>query len=166
MDSNASPFVIAAKDAGLIGFDSFMNVVILISVLSIGNSAVYAGSRTLTAIAEKGYAPRIFAYVDRAGRPLMSTCLIIVFGALAYVNVTASGVEIFDWLLALSGLTALFTWGSVSYTLNFAVFFVSHLTGTPRFASPIFGSVLHGLTKDTHLTRYPLKHSLAFGARH
>ncbi|EEP81481.1 amino-acid permease inda1 [Uncinocarpus reesii 1704] len=113
IDTNASPFVIAAVDAGLKGYDSFMNVIILVSVFSIGNSAVYAGSRTLTAIAEQGYAPRIFSYVDRAGRPLVSTSTIIAFGALAYVNVTASGVEIFDWLLALSGLTALFTWGSI-----------------------------------------------------
>ncbi|EAS34338.3 amino acid permease [Coccidioides immitis RS] len=113
IDTNASPFVIAAHDAGLVGFDSFMNVIILVSVFSIGNSAVFAGSRTLTAIAEQGYAPRIFSYVDRAGRPLISTGTLIAFGGLAYVNVTASGVEIFDWLLALSGLTALFTWGSI-----------------------------------------------------
>lgn len=113
-DSNASPFVIAAKDAGLHGFDSFINVIILISVLSIGNSAVYAGSRTLTAISEHGYAPRIFSYVDKAGRPLFSTVLVIAFGGLAYVNVSGKGPVIFDWLQALSGLTALFTWGSVS----------------------------------------------------
>ncbi|KAL2004522.1 hypothetical protein VTN00DRAFT_3407 [Thermoascus crustaceus] len=112
-DTKASPFVIAAKDAGLYGFDSFMNVVILISVLSIGNSGVYGGSRTLTALAEQGYAPRIFSYVDRAGRPLVSTVIIIMFGALAYINLSADGVEVFDWLLALSGLSTLFTWGSI-----------------------------------------------------
>lgn len=114
-DTKASPFVIAANDAGLYGFDSFMNVVILISVLSIGNSGVYGGSRTLTALAEQGYAPRIFNYVDRAGRPLVSTITIIMFGALAYINLSADGVEVFDWLLALSGLSTLFTWGSVRY---------------------------------------------------
>ncbi|KAI9845902.1 MAG: Amino-acid permease inda1 [Sclerophora amabilis] len=109
----ASPFVIVAKDAGLIGLDSFINVVILISVLSIGNSAVYGGSRTLTALAEQGFAPKIFAYVDRAGRPLVSTITIIAFGLLAYVNLDAKGPDVFDWLLALSGLAALFTWGSI-----------------------------------------------------
>ncbi len=113
VDAQASPFVLAARDAGLIGFDSFMNVVILVSVISIGNSGVYGGSRTLTALAEQGYAPKIFAYVDRAGRPLVSTITIIAFGALAYLGVAESGIEIFDWLLALSGLAALFTWGSI-----------------------------------------------------
>jgi yeast amino acid transporter len=109
----ASPFVIAAKDAGLIGYDSFMNFIILISVISIGNSGVYGGSRTLTALAEQGYAPKIFAYIDRSGRPLFSTIAILVFGCLGYVNLSATGPVVFDWLLALSGLAALFTWGSI-----------------------------------------------------
>src|ERR1700712_5287049 len=109
----ASPFVIAARDAGLIGYDSFMNFIILVSVMSIGNSGVYGGSRTLTALAEQGYAPKIFAYIDRSGRPLFSTIAILVFGCLAYVNLASNGSVIFDWLLALSGLAALFTWGSI-----------------------------------------------------
>jgi amino acid transporter len=112
-DVHASPFVIAASNAGLKGFDSFLNVVILVSVVSIGMSGVYGGSRTLTALAEQGYAPNIFTYVDRAGRPLTSTALIIVFGLLAYISLATSGAEIFDWLLSLSGLAALFTWGSI-----------------------------------------------------
>ncbi|KKZ65111.1 hypothetical protein EMCG_01351 [[Emmonsia] crescens] len=115
IDVKASPFVIVAKNAGLVGFDHFMNVVILISVLSIGNSSVYGGSRTLTALAEQGYAPQLFAYVDRAGRPLVSTITIILFGAFAYINLSASGEDIFAWLLALSGLAALFTWGSICF---------------------------------------------------
>jgi amino acid transporter len=112
-DVNASPFVLVGKYAGLKGFDSFMNVVILISVLSIGVSAVYGGSRTLVALAEQGYAPKIFTYVDRSGRPLPSVGIIIAFGFFAYINLSANGPVIFDWLLALSGLAALFTWGSI-----------------------------------------------------
>lgn len=108
-----SPFVLAAKDAGLRGYDSFMNVVILVSVVSIGVSCVYGGSRTLTALAEQGYAPRIFAYIDRSGRPLMSVLLNLAFGALAYVVLASTGSIVFSWLLALSGLAALFTWGSI-----------------------------------------------------
>ncbi|KAF2205689.1 hypothetical protein GQ43DRAFT_436817 [Delitschia confertaspora ATCC 74209] len=113
IDVNASPFVLIGKDAGLKGFDSFMNVVILVSVVSIGVSGVYGGSRTLTALAEQGYAPRFFTYIDRSGRPLWSVTAILLFGALAYVNLDAQGPVVFDWLLALSGLAALFTWGSI-----------------------------------------------------
>lgn len=75
----ASPFVIALDHAGIKGLNrtstqhsadkhsnistvDFVNATICVSVLSIGLSSVYAGSRTLTALAETGYAPRIFSY--------------------------------------------------------------------------------------------------------
>ncbi|PVH97162.1 amino-acid permease inda1 [Periconia macrospinosa] len=113
IDVKASPFVIVGKDAGLIGFDSFMNVVILVSVISIGMSGVYGGSRTLTALAEQGYAPKLFTYIDRSGRPLMSVGAILLMGALSYMNLAASGEVVFGWFISLSGLAALFTWGSI-----------------------------------------------------
>ncbi|KAF4591535.1 Amino-acid permease inda1 [Ophiocordyceps camponoti-floridani] len=112
-DVKASPFVLVGKYANLRGFDHFMNLVILVSVLSIGVSGVYGGSRTLTALAQQGYAPKIFTYIDKSGRPLPSVAFLIAFGLLAFINLSASGPTVFDWLQALSGLAALFTWGSV-----------------------------------------------------
>ncbi|KAL8303024.1 hypothetical protein RB597_005329 [Gaeumannomyces tritici] len=112
-DVAASPFVLVGKYAGLVGFDHFMNITILVSVLSIGVSAVYGGSRTLTALAQQGYAPKIFSYIDRSGRPLYSVGIIIAFGLLGFVNMNAQGTVVFNWLLSLSSLAALFTWGSI-----------------------------------------------------
>ncbi|PVH76634.1 amino acid permease [Cadophora sp. DSE1049] len=111
----ASMFVLAAKYAGLTGYDHFLNTVIMISVLSIGASCVYGGSRTLTALAQQGYAPKIFTYVDKSGRPLPSVLVHLAAGAFAYIQETSTGVEVFNWLLALSGLAALFTWGSICF---------------------------------------------------
>ena len=112
-DVSASPFVIVALHAGIPAFGDYVNAVILFSVISIGLSGVYGGSRTLTALAEQGYAPKIFSYVDRAGRPLVSTITIIAFSPLAYITLASTGEIVFNWLLALSGLAALFTWGSI-----------------------------------------------------
>ena len=114
-DPNTSPFVLAAKYAGLNGLDHFMNVVILVSVLSIGVSAVYGGSRCLTAMAQQGYAPKLFSYIDRSGRPLPSVILHLLCGFLAFMSMDDNGALVFDWLLALSALAALFTWGSVCF---------------------------------------------------
>merc|ERR1711939_683133 len=58
-------------------------------------------------------AGQIFAYIDRAGRPLFSTIAILAFGLLGYMNLAATGETVFNWLLSLSGLAALFTWGSI-----------------------------------------------------
>jgi len=111
--ADASPFVIIGRDGGLRGFDSFMNVVILVSVISIGVSGVYGGSRTMTALAEQGYAPKVFTYMDRSGRPLASVAFILIWGVLAYMNIAATGEVVFNWFVSLSGLAALFTWGSI-----------------------------------------------------
>ncbi|KAK4069804.1 hypothetical protein Purlil1_13642 [Purpureocillium lilacinum] len=112
-DPKASPFVLVGKYAGLRGFDHFMNIVILISVISIGMSGVYGGSRTLTALAQQGYAPKLFTYIDKSGRPLPSVIALLLCGLIAFVGLNASGPTVFTWLQAVSGLSTLFTWGSI-----------------------------------------------------
>ena len=114
-DANASPFVIAVRNAGIGVVPSIMNVVILIAVLSVGNSSIYGSSRTLAALADRGQAPKILGYIDRSGRPLVAIILSSAFGLLSYV--VAAGPEAssqaFSWMIALSGLSSIFTWGSI-----------------------------------------------------
>ncbi|KPM42115.1 Amino-acid permease inda1 [Neonectria ditissima] len=112
-DASASPFVIAIESAGATILPSIMNAVILIAVVSVGNSAVYGSSRTLAALAEQSHAPRIFAYVDKQGRPLMAIIFASCIGLLAFLADLSFHDTIFDWLLSISGLASLFTWGSI-----------------------------------------------------
>ncbi|KAK0199697.1 APC amino acid permease [Desarmillaria ectypa] len=108
--ASASPFVIALDLANIGGLNHLVNATICVSVLSIGLSCVYGGSRTLTALAEQGYAPSIFKYIDKSSRPLTSVVCLLLFAPIAYVNVVAAGDTVFIWLLAISGLSTLFTW--------------------------------------------------------
>ncbi|KAI9779893.1 MAG: glyceraldehyde-3-phosphate dehydrogenase 1 [Peltula sp. TS41687] len=112
-DASASPFVIAIKNAGIGGLDSVMNVVIMIAVLSVGNSSIYGSSRTLAALAEQRQAPRILAYVDRKGRPLVGILVASALGFLGYIGASDKSGDAFAWMLALSGLSSIFTWGSI-----------------------------------------------------
>ncbi|KAF9033739.1 APC amino acid permease [Hymenopellis radicata] len=111
--SSASPFVIVLSHANISGLDHLVNATICISVLSIGLSCVYAGSRTLTALAETGFAPKVFTYVDKSSRPVFSVAAILIFGPIAYVNCSDDGDTVFKWLLALSGLSTIFTWMAI-----------------------------------------------------
>lgn len=113
VDAKASPFVIAIENAGITGLDSVMNVVILFAVLSVGNSAVYGSSRTLAALAEQGQAPSILAYIDRQGRPLVAIGVSAGIGLLAYLAASNVVEETFLWMQAVSGLSSVFTWGSI-----------------------------------------------------
>ncbi|KAF4126077.1 hypothetical protein GMORB2_1323 [Geosmithia morbida] len=113
VDARASPFVIAIESAGVAVLPGVMNAVILIAVISVGNSSVFGSSRTLAALAEQSQAPRLLAYVDREGRPLLSIIATLSVGLLAYLADVENHGVIFDWLLAISGLSSLFTWISI-----------------------------------------------------
>ncbi|CEI62392.1 unnamed protein product [Fusarium venenatum] len=112
-DAAASPFVIAIEMSGSDILPDIMNAVILISLISVGNTAVYASSRTIAALAEQSLAPKIFAYIDRTGRPLIAIICCGTVGLLAFVANSEIHNEIFNWLLAISGLSTLFTWASI-----------------------------------------------------
>lgn len=113
VDASASPFVIAIESMGQTILPSIMNAVILLAVISVGNSAVFGSSRTLAALAEQSHAPKILAYIDRKGRPLVSVVITLAVGLLAYLVDLKQQGEIFDWLVAMCGLSSLFTWGSI-----------------------------------------------------
>jgi amino acid transporter len=87
----------------------------LIAVLSVGNSSIYGSSRTLAALADRGQAPKMFGYIDNTGRPLVAIIFASVIGLLCFIVAAGSDTrtQAFNWMLAISGLSAIFTWGSI-----------------------------------------------------
>lgn len=57
--TNASPFVIAYRDAGLQPMAHIMNAVIFLSVISTGSISGYGGSRTTMGLGQLGMAPKV-----------------------------------------------------------------------------------------------------------
>lgn len=112
-NTSYSPFVVSIKNAGISGLPSVMNAVITISVISVANSATFGSTRTIQAMAEKGMAPKFFGYIDKHGRPIWCVLLQVAFGFLAFINEASAGGQIFNWLLALSGISNFFCWGSI-----------------------------------------------------
>jgi lysine-specific permease len=68
-DIAMSPFTLVFQNAGLAFAASVMNAVILTSVLSAGNSALYAASRVLWVLAKEGKAPAFLKKVNARGIP-------------------------------------------------------------------------------------------------
>lgn len=112
-DASASPFVIAIESAGIAILPGVMNSVILVAVISVGNSAVFGSSRTLAALADQRQAPAILGYVDRRGRPLAAIIVASLVGLLGYLAGLEQQSDVLNWLLAVSGLSSVFTWGSI-----------------------------------------------------
>lgn len=109
----ASPFVISIQNAGIKGLPSVMNAVIMIAVCSVANSSVYGSSRTIASLADQGFAPRFCGYIDREGRPLVGVGISLLIGLLCYLAASKHHDDVFTWMLALSGLSSIFTWGSI-----------------------------------------------------
>lgn len=115
VDVNASPFVIAIELGGIKGLPHVMNAVILVSVISVASTCVYATSRTLTSLAEQGLAPKICAYVDRAGRPLVAIGISNLFALLAFIAASGKQAEVFSWLMSISALSSIALWISINW---------------------------------------------------
>jgi amino acid transporter len=109
-----SPFVLAANLAGVQGLGHLFNAMILAALLSMANAAIFASSRALQALCNKGMGPAIFAGVNKKrGTPLNALYLAFAMGLLALVTLAPGGGALFDWLLSLAGVTNYFTWASI-----------------------------------------------------
>ncbi|KAK4465972.1 amino acid permease/ SLC12A domain-containing protein [Cladorrhinum samala] len=111
-NASASPLVIAANRAGVKVLPDIINAVLLTAVLSAANANVYSGSRVMMAMAEEGLAPRILAKTNKQGIPIWAVAVTSLVGLLGFLNLSSGGTTAFNWLLNISGVAGLTTWGS------------------------------------------------------
>lgn len=109
----ASPYVLAASIHGVKVVPHIINAVILISVVSVGNSALYAAPRMICALSQQGYAPKFLSYIDRQGRPLFALLSCALFGIIGFAAASPQEEQVFTWLAAIAGLSELFTWSGI-----------------------------------------------------
>ena len=112
--TNASPFVVAYRNAGIPVLAHFMNAIILLSVISCGTISCYAAARTTMGLAYLGMAPKVFKKADKTGRPWWGLIPTFIVGlGLAFLNVSEDGATVFGWLSSLTSLFTLFGWGMI-----------------------------------------------------
>ncbi|MBU3161600.1 amino acid permease [Clostridium frigoris] len=105
-----SPFTIIFQRSGIAIAASLMNAVILTSVLSCGNSGIYAGSRMLYAMAKEGKAPAFLGKVNKRGVPLNAVYLTTLVASSAFFSTLVGDGKIYMILYNASGLTTFFAW--------------------------------------------------------
>ncbi|MDO4905742.1 MAG: amino acid permease [Lautropia sp.] len=109
-DIAVSPFALVFERAGLLSAAAVMNAVVLTSVLSAGNSGMYASTRMLYTLATQGMAPKLFARVSPSGVPVYALLATTVVAGLCFASYLASAEVIYIWLLNLSGMTGFIAW--------------------------------------------------------
>lgn len=109
-DISVSPFTLVFQNAGLLSAAAIMNAVILTSVLSAGNSGMYASTRMLYNLAKEGKAPKIFSKLSSNGIPFNALVLTTVVACLCFLTSMFGEQKIYLWLLNLSGMTGFIAW--------------------------------------------------------
>ena len=113
-DATASPFVIAARLAGVKVLPGLINAILLFVVLSAANSNVYSGSRILLGLARDGSAPKFLKRTTKNGVPYAAVAFTAAFGLLAFLNLSNNGGTVFNWLLNITAVAGFITWACIN----------------------------------------------------
>lgn len=104
-----SPFTLVFEKAHWAFAAALMNAVILTSILSAGNSGLYASTRMLYAMGKDGLAHKRLGTTNKNGVPMLS--LLITAGVILVIFVVQNRHEkAVDLILAASGLTGFIAW--------------------------------------------------------
>lgn len=91
---------------------SFMNTVILTSILSAGNHALFAGTRVLYGLAAVDQAPKLLLRTNRNGVPYISLLAVssvsLIFFGLSFLP--GGGGQIWNWAQNLVGVSNQLAW--------------------------------------------------------
>lgn len=108
--ASQSPFVIAARNAGIKVVPSIINAIVLTSAWSSGNSNMLGGSRILYGMAANGHAPAVFMRLNRFGIPYVAVALYGIFMALGYMTLSSSASTVFTWMQDIVSISTLVNW--------------------------------------------------------
>lgn len=108
-----SPFTLVFERAGLAFGAAVMNAVILTSVLSAGNSGMYASTRMLYAMGRNGLAWPIFGRVNAHGVPMPALLATAAVALTVYLLQLANDAA-YQYVLAASGLTGFIAWVGIA----------------------------------------------------
>jgi len=139
-DVAVSPFTLVFEKAGLAFSAALMNAVILTSVLSAGNSGMYASTRMLYTLARQGDAPKMFAQVSKNGVPRNALLATGAIGALCFLT-SMFGGQVYLWLLNASGMTGFIAWLGIAishYRFRKGFLAQGHSLGDLPYVAPAF----------------------------
>ncbi|KAI3393457.1 hypothetical protein diail_4253 [Diaporthe ilicicola] len=109
-NADASPWVIAIRNAGIEVLPSIVNAGILTSAWSSGSAFLYMSSRSLYSLAVSGNAPQIFTKCTRRGVPYCALTAASLFIPLAYMVCNSEAGVVFNWFINLTNTAGYTSW--------------------------------------------------------
>lgn len=114
-DSHTSPFTIVFMQAGSKVAGSFINAVVMTSVISAGNHALFAGSRLMYSLGVNGHAPRFFAAVNRNHVPWVAVLATASISGLCFGASYIGAGQLWTWLQNIVGVSNQLSWIAIGF---------------------------------------------------
>ncbi|WP_187975820.1 amino acid permease [Corynebacterium poyangense] len=111
-----SPFTLVFHRAGIAFAAALMNTVILTSVLSAGNSGLFASTRMLFALSHQGHAPKFFGKLNSRHIPMRALIATTCIGMAGFITSLVGDGAAYEFLLTLSALAGFITWMGISWS--------------------------------------------------
>ncbi|KAH7175049.1 amino acid permease [Fusarium flagelliforme] len=113
---STSPFTIIFQLTGAKAAGSIMNAVIMTSVISAGNHALFAGTRLLYTLAIQGHAPKVFAKLTKRQVPWISVVATSLLSVLCFGSSYIGAGQLWVWLQNLVGVSNMLCWLAIGVT--------------------------------------------------
>ncbi|KAI9047870.1 hypothetical protein LZ554_007672 [Drepanopeziza brunnea f. sp. 'monogermtubi'] len=114
--SSTSPFTIVFQMAGSKVAGSFINAVIMTSVISAGNHALFAGTRVMYALSVDRHAPRFLAKLNRNQVPWIAVQATSAVSGLCFGASFIGAGQLWTWLQNLVGVSNQLAWTAIAAT--------------------------------------------------
>ncbi|KAL5046425.1 hypothetical protein BDW71DRAFT_214671 [Aspergillus fruticulosus] len=111
-----SPFTLVFEMTGTKAAGSVMNAVILTSVLSAGNHALFAGVRLLYTLSVAGHAPGFFGKLNRNHVPWVAVLATGAVSGLCFGSSKIGAGQLWSWLQNIVGVSNQLSWISIGIT--------------------------------------------------
>ncbi|SFX42691.1 arginine/ornithine permease [Thermoactinomyces sp. DSM 45891] len=105
-----SPFVFALEQIGVPYAADIMNAVVLIALLSVANSGLYAASRMLYSLSGNKMAPKALGKVNASGVPFIALLISFAVAALSFLTYFLPSDKVYQGLMNIAGMTAILSW--------------------------------------------------------
>ncbi|DAA77493.1 TPA_exp: Uncharacterized protein A8136_6039 [Trichophyton benhamiae CBS 112371] len=115
-DTRTSPFTIVFQMAGSRIAGSFINAVIVTSVLSAGNHALFAGTRLLYTLAVNGHGPAIFGKLNRWKTPWIAVIGTSAISGLCFGASYIGAGQLWTWLQNIVGVSNQISWMAIGFS--------------------------------------------------
>ncbi len=113
-DVTMSPYTIVFKNYLSHYAASFINLIILIAVLSAGNASMYSATRILWYLGKTKQAPTALQKVNRQGVPMLALIITAVIGCVVFVSSYVGNGTLFNYLVQISSLSGFIAWFGIA----------------------------------------------------